>query len=70
MEACDMEINLGDAAIAPFGSEHVLGPMMVWPPANALTDSEGSGPSAAAQVAKEASEAICLPDLSAENPFA
>ena len=70
-EACAMEINLGNAFVAPFCSDHILGPMMIWPPADGMTDSARSCPSAAsAQASEEAGAAICLPDLSAENPFA
>jgi hypothetical protein len=66
-----MEINLWDAVVAPFGNDHVLGPMMVWPPANGFVDSTSAYPSAAStQTPEKASAAICLPDLSAENPFA
>jgi hypothetical protein len=70
MEACDMEINPGDAVVEPLGSGHVLGPMMIWPPANGLADNARVSLSSAAHVLEEASEAICLPDLSSENPFA
>ena len=66
-----MDIDLVDTVVAPFGSDQVLGPMMIWPPASGFIDSARSGPSAAsAQASEEAGAAICLPDLSAENPFA
>jgi hypothetical protein len=65
-----MEINLRDAVAAPFGNDHALGPMMVWPPANPFTDSARAAFPSAAQAAAAASQAICLPDLSGENPFA
>ena len=66
-----MEINLGNPIVAPFGNNQMLGPMMIWPPANGSTDSPRSGPSTApTKASEEERTVICLPDLSAENPFA
>ncbi len=65
-----MEINLRDAAVAPFANESILGPMTIWPPANGITDSTPAAPRSASQAAASAGAAICLPDLSSENPFA
>lgn len=66
-----MDINLVDTVVAPLGGDQVLGPMTIWPPANGFIDSARSGPFASsAQASEEARVAICLPDLSAENPFA
>jgi hypothetical protein len=65
-----MEMNPGGPVIAPFGNDHVLGPMMVWPPATGFVVSAMDEVAArAAQAAQEAGPAICLPDLSGENPF-
>jgi hypothetical protein len=66
-EACAMEMNLGGAAAAPFGNDHLLGPMMIWPPATGFVERARDG--VAAKAAQETAAAICLPDLSGENPF-
>jgi hypothetical protein len=66
-----MDINLVDADVAPFGSDCVLGPMTIWPPANGFMDTARAAlASSSAQASDITSAAICLPDLSAENPFA
>jgi hypothetical protein len=66
-----MDINLVDTVVAPFGSGYVLGPMMIWPPANGFIDTARAALASSSTKASEiTSAAICLPDLSAENPFA
>lgn len=65
-----MEINLGGTAAAPFANDFILGPMTIWPPANGFPESASAAVLSAAQSEAAASKAICLPDLSAENPFA
>ena len=66
-----MDINLVDTVVAPFCNDHVLGPMMTWPPANGFIDtSRAAFVSASTQAAEIKSAPIFLPDLSAENPFA
>lgn len=65
-----MAINLSDAAVEPFVIDSILGPMMVWPPAVGFAVSARTDARSAPHTEAASSTAICLPDLSAETPFA
>jgi hypothetical protein len=70
-EARAMKLEPTGPNSAPFSNDWILGPMTIWPPANGFVDRPSSILSGGiAHTAELADSAICLPDLSGEDPFA